>query len=1013
MDAQTNAPKESDVRTDANEVHIGASRLLKQFEERHSLTIVRAPAGFDKRSIGRLWVRCAASDGLKAVWVTGQPLRQLETSVLAEPERFLKLVDDATRLELVSVLSGGASAGTRAVNPMNPQAELGKYSSSVSAMSAGHSPLAAAEERPHLVPMGFDSHVVESESPWLEDTRLDQLLGEVEVLNSPTGRAHLRDDSEIVLELMEYMRRVKTYVESIISDRADRISTSNATSGDTGDTGDTGVGGGARVPRPDESLPDALADAVLELGRTVTDNSVKLALVLEGVMDANPRSQIFSKFVWSLFECIPHVRVLVMNSEFTNFESLLPSLVRSCVLTPEELRVNTQEIVLDARRRGMELSEQEAEEVRRLSMGWPVHARILLTHAFRDISGALLLDRGVPSSIHFFQDSLFTNPADFEKVFIFIMSPFEAFTVSDAVAMFTQIQPLFPVVIENVLGRPLFLVEEEKCAELMSETEIRSLFLSVASFGFIVPRSISAAAVEYTHCQLARHAVDAFTSYMELPLRERLAGFAVERLLSEGRLVEALAIVAKGHAWEAVIAIIKQSWAQILELPTRLLREVFTDVPESVILHCPRLAVLSGLLFDESPSASGSADGFLGEILGISDDTSGSNDRDILFEMEDAAYQELPLVLAQWGFSRFLLSEVTESQGAFDLGLEVARTVDFRREDALLRLSVYKAAHLVLMGFCNKADEYLDSLREATRSSEHALAEIAESVLAWMATSRMEACDCNGQTPVSLIPSRGNNPIVGIRMAAHNFCAIESGREVEALLRIDRQISKLRGATSYTLVRQLLQDSRVNLLMALGRFNQAEESINEADGAELLNIEARTRLLYLRGEHAEAIALSVSGLEFASDSPRIRQALLTVRAGAELALGNRVGARENTRQALAIAKEHGIVNYFAMLPHDEYVKLGELVPELSVIVGNKFDGRRFPFAFSEGAAGLTARERQVVRAMGREQSVEMVALGLGISRATVESYLAELMDKLDAEDFTELEEKAREFGFLD
>jgi DNA-binding NarL/FixJ family response regulator len=65
-----------------------------------------------------------------------------------------------------------------------------------------------------------------------------------------------------------------------------------------------------------------------------------------------------------------------------------------------------------------------------------------------------------------------------------------------------------------------------------------------------------------------------------------------------------------------------------------------------------------------------------------------------------------------------------------------------------------------------------------------------------------------------------------------------------------------------------------------------------------------------------------------------------------------------------------------------------------------------------GLAGLTAREREVLAAVGRGRTNAEIARELFITYATVKSHVSHLLTKLDARDRTQLVVLAHEFGLL-
>ena len=100
--------------------------------------------------------------------------------------------------------------------------------------------------------------------------------------------------------------------------------------------------------------------------------------------------------------------------------------------------------------------------------------------------------------------------------------------------------------------------------------------------------------------------------------------------------------------------------------------------------------------------------------------------------------------------------------------------------------------------------------------------------------------------------------------------------------------------------------------------------------------------------------------------------------------------------------------------HDVFVRLGaELELEKTRIQFREVGHRPPPRGSGEGMAGLTERELQISRLVGRRKSNKAIGKDLAISPRTVSTHLSNIFQKLDVSSRTELGDLVRELGLLD
>jgi DNA-binding CsgD family transcriptional regulator len=155
----------------------------------------------------------------------------------------------------------------------------------------------------------------------------------------------------------------------------------------------------------------------------------------------------------------------------------------------------------------------------------------------------------------------------------------------------------------------------------------------------------------------------------------------------------------------------------------------------------------------------------------------------------------------------------------------------------------------------------------------------------------------------------------------------------------------------------------------------------------------------LRGDPSRSVALlrgatdALEAIPFMPDASRVRRQL----ARALVATGDREGAMRELRRA-----------------HEVFARLGaereldgtrEQMREL---------GARPPTrSMTQGVAGLTGREIEIVRLVAARRSNKEIGAALGISARTASTHLSNIFTKLGVESRGELADRAREAGLLE
>ena len=158
--------------------------------------------------------------------------------------------------------------------------------------------------------------------------------------------------------------------------------------------------------------------------------------------------------------------------------------------------------------------------------------------------------------------------------------------------------------------------------------------------------------------------------------------------------------------------------------------------------------------------------------------------------------------------------------------------------------------------------------------------------------------------------------------------------------------------------------------------------------AELLRGDASRSVAQLRGA-AEAL----EAIPFMPDAGRVRRQL----ARALVATGDREGAMRELRRAHEVFARLGAERELAGT-REQLRELGARPPTRSL---------------TQGVAGLTGRELEIVRLVAARRSNKEIGATLGISARTASTHLSNIFIKLGVESRGELADRAREAGLLE
>jgi LuxR family maltose regulon positive regulatory protein len=168
------------------------------------------------------------------------------------------------------------------------------------------------------------------------------------------------------------------------------------------------------------------------------------------------------------------------------------------------------------------------------------------------------------------------------------------------------------------------------------------------------------------------------------------------------------------------------------------------------------------------------------------------------------------------------------------------------------------------------------------------------------------------------------------------------------------------------------------------------------------------------GDAAAAVDIAGRALGDRPASPRLRAALLLVRAAACDAVAQREAATTAAREAIATMAENGLATPWLLLTSAERVSLLGLAGRDIVDARAVADLDRMPIVFQDGARveRLTAREREVLAQLMGGATVPQVAEASGVSPNTVKTQRARIYRKLGVDNRADAARVALEHDLL-
>ncbi|GAA3597933.1 LuxR C-terminal-related transcriptional regulator [Klugiella xanthotipulae] len=246
---------------------------------------------------------------------------------------------------------------------------------------------------------------------------------------------------------------------------------------------------------------------------------------------------------------------------------------------------------------------------------------------------------------------------------------------------------------------------------------------------------------------------------------------------------------------------------------------------------------------------------------------------------------------------------------------------------------------------------------------------------------------------------------------AYALATLVRGEPYRGLARLDaftvgNRTGRLNGYYS-----DLLASIRAELLIALRRPQEAQETLKTIVSGREQSAGSRARLLLVLGKESQAIALARDFLWREDAYPRTKIEHLLVRAIAADRLGDDESAADSWHKAISLYEKFGVRMAFAFMPEDSLQSLAEKNDGGILPTGLEATPHVFDLA-QQVIPKLTRRERLVLGHLARTPSMTEIASALVVSPNTVKTQVRSTYRKLGANSRQQALAVAAEWGLL-
>lgn len=211
----------------------------------------------------------------------------------------------------------------------------------------------------------------------------------------------------------------------------------------------------------------------------------------------------------------------------------------------------------------------------------------------------------------------------------------------------------------------------------------------------------------------------------------------------------------------------------------------------------------------------------------------------------------------------------------------------------------------------------------------------------------------------------------------------------------------------------LLAVAHADLLLALGRADQARSALDSVGHDHPLLRVSRARLALLTGELAVALRLAADSTWQREAKVAHRLDMLLIHAVAAHRGGDNGAAGDALQQAVDIARSSAALRPFTTVPRADLDELASTVPAAAALLAAPpLATARDTYPATITQVRLTQRERRVLEHLAAGLTVQQTATALVVSYNTVKTQISSVYRKLGATHRTDAVARAHQWGLL-
>ena len=507
----------------------------------------------------------------------------------------------------------------------------------------------------------------------------------------------------------------------------------------------------------------------------------------------------------------------------------------------------------------------------------------------------------------------------------------------------------------------------------------------------------------------------------------------------------ALGHAVRARAWPLVVRVIDTSWRALIVGHRKRLYEAITATPPATLRRSRRARAMRDVMLQvptegmlsrddlppdpdavealaRSDRAPEELDAALAVLVAFRNCAPADEARAVALRVHrfaratrawhPAAVADLyPGVVSQVGAALLAAGDRTAAADAYT---EAFRRADEGAFDYLARDAASKLALIhALSGDLRRSSAWLQRYDAAPAASTWMTTYFEPAATTAALLSAVDRLDIRRAVELSdrLAPSTFPDPFRGLYLYGRAVLALHDGRATDLLEELDEAAADRAPRRPHHAA--LLAAARADLLLALGRGNQAR-AVVEGDQRDHPALRTgRARLALLTGDHGAALRHAQDPQWERRAGMRHRQEMLLVRAVAAHRAGQQDVAVHALQQAADAARATGALRPFATVPRAELRDVAAGLPGvLDLLAAEPLAGQPDLFPARVPVVTLTQREQLVLEKLASGLTLQQTADALVVSYNTIRSQQASVYHKLGVDSRADAIARARQWSLL-